>query len=84
MPALLVAALNLVGYLIAMQFIPWLGLSSPRGGIFMFAVYLGLAVLLIWLSKRIEDNPSERIGAKVGGWLMLFMPPLWWVISANA
>ncbi|MCY1075534.1 hypothetical protein [Archangium lansingense] len=82
--ALLVAVLNLMGYLIAMRFIPWMGLSHPRGGVFSFAAYLALALLMIRVPNHIESDATERIGARWGGWIMLFMPPLWWVISANA
>lgn len=70
--------LYLAGYLVAMRFVPWLELLSPRGGIVGFAVYLLVAAGLVHVGEQWTWlSGSHRLQLKMGGWLLLMMPPVW-------
>lgn len=81
--AVAVAAAHLVGYLYAVQRISWVELFSPRGGIVGFGLYLALALGLIGWSRFFARGESERVQTLLGGWLLLAMPPIWFVLSLD-
>lgn len=80
MPSLIGA--YLAGYLVALRFVPWLELLSPRGGILGFAVYLLMAAGLVHVGRTWSWlTANQRLQLRLGGWLLLMMPPVWLLVS---
>lgn len=79
--AVALALVYLAGYLWGMTRIQWLGLFSPRGGIVGLALYLVMALGLLFSSHDGFATPRARFKRALAGWLLLLMPPFWCIVS---
>lgn len=85
-------------YPFAVQRFSWIAWFHPRGGIIGLVLFLALAIGLIWWgrgptgrgrhpsasSDRLPESRDGRVEAVFGGWLLLLMPPIWWMVSVWA